>query len=512
MELESIIHKLTLSSTHDLALASARLLERIRRLNVLSKPRKMPNAIDTPQFSATSHFHMSAKQQSKATSAVGAKGGNPSLIERGIADELKWYRLAGIEELSLSLSLQLIHLFLPNRAHYSLFINLPRFLHRASLPSSDPGSIHPCLLNVCHLCACTSDNGLASFQPYFLQRTRYHLQQSLMFSDRITDFLWASIVLGCFYGRERRLAECAAIVGSTTRFAIACGLDLPSNYMKGMHNSYVPQQLLPPPKDEIDADDRLLLAHSIYVWSHALPFICGFYPALFHDGRRIPDSQNTSIGTQDDSPDSGDEKWRPNLDVKVLVVRIFERVNRLGLSIAANDFRGLEEEYSAIEAQIHLQYAMFYPKAEANEMGHRVTSTSSKPRIFPACATLFGSELLLHSFRAKDEAASRRKLLECVQSLVDICDNAEGSRDIHLGLVNAMHMMNSVRVIARELQGSKVRQTAGLSINYCRSIELLLDFVDDSISVFPAWADAPVSLMDTLTAAVNSLSTKQPAH
>ncbi|KAF8316528.1 hypothetical protein DL93DRAFT_733606 [Clavulina sp. PMI_390] len=151
MELENIIHKLTLSSTHDLALASARLLERIKRLDVLSKPQKIPNTVDSLRLSATAHFYTSAEQQGRTTSGTGAKGVKPSLIERDIADELKWYRLVGIEELPLSLSLQLIHLFLPNRAHYSLFTNIPRFLHRASLPSSDPGSIHPCLLNVCHL-------------------------------------------------------------------------------------------------------------------------------------------------------------------------------------------------------------------------------------------------------------------------------------------------------------------------------------------------------------------------
>ncbi|KAF8311411.1 hypothetical protein DL93DRAFT_1486945 [Clavulina sp. PMI_390] len=145
---------------------------------------------------------------------------------------------------------------------------------RLSLPSSHPDAIHPCLLNACYLGACASSGGgLAAFKPPFVERTRHFLQQALMFADRTTDFLWASLALGVFYARERRLVECFVGAGVTTRFAVACGLNLRSDSTTEKNSSDSSEHLLPPPKDAAEADNRARLSQAIYVASQAFPLL-----------------------------------------------------------------------------------------------------------------------------------------------------------------------------------------------------------------------------------------------
>ncbi|KAF8312239.1 hypothetical protein DL93DRAFT_2082354 [Clavulina sp. PMI_390] len=47
--------------------------------------------------------------------------------------------------------------------------------------------------------------------------------------------------------------------------------------------------------------------------------------------------------------------------------------------------------------------------------------------------------------------------------------------------------MTALRILAHELQRSDTQKDAGLSIHYCEAIEVLLDYVDDTILLYPAW-------------------------
>ncbi|KAF8309033.1 hypothetical protein DL93DRAFT_2086204 [Clavulina sp. PMI_390] len=69
-----------------------------------------------------------------------------------------------------------------------------------------------------------------------------------------------------------------------------------------------------------------------------------------------------------------------------------------------------------------------------------------------------------------------------------------------------IHIMNAARVIACELRRAETRERADLSVSYCRSLELLLDFMDATMIAFPAWVDTLSSLKDTLVVAATSLS------
>ncbi|KAF8316529.1 hypothetical protein DL93DRAFT_733626 [Clavulina sp. PMI_390] len=127
---------------------------------------------------------------------------------------------------------------------------------------------------------------------------------------------------------------------------------------------------------------------------------------------------------------------------------------------------------------------------------------------FSPCATLYGCGLVLYGLRARDDKEARRKMLQCVQSLVDICKDLQNHKrhlKAQIRLTNAGHMMDAIRIIACELQQLGAEGNPALLISYCHSIELFLDFLDEITLLFPAWADITTSLKGTLTAAANSL-------
>ncbi|KAF8315753.1 uncharacterized protein EI90DRAFT_310693 [Cantharellus anzutake] len=71
---------------------------------------------------------------------------------------------------------------------------------------------------------CPEPPTLSAYEPHFLDLTRIHLTSSLSLCDRLSHFIWASIILGCYYGQVGRVVESYSTMGATVRFAVACGL------------------------------------------------------------------------------------------------------------------------------------------------------------------------------------------------------------------------------------------------------------------------------------------------
>ncbi|KAF8309041.1 hypothetical protein DL93DRAFT_2170673 [Clavulina sp. PMI_390] len=500
LELELLTHRLTLSSVHSFFLASKKLQERIERLGRISKPHQvfnLTNLIERRIRPASEHGYDS--QQERENFSENSSRGFPT-AQGTIERELELVRLEDFRDLPPALSFKLIHSFLPFRSQWYFLLDVSHFLQCLTLPASHSESIHHCLLNACYLGACTSIGGaLGSFKPHFLQRTRHFLQQSLEFADRPIHFLWASVILGVFFARERRMAECLASAGATARFAVACGLNLTTNPTRGGDRSYHVGCLLPPPKDKIEADDRTRLAHTIFVLGQALPLLCGYAPAFTYD----VDDDGWSLISEWAYPGCPDVKITMTAEEPPYLTFLEAH----SPTVQAHGYCGSEEEYLAIEKQIHSKPTSSLLLFDERGLQPLEASSTFQPHVILAHATLYGSGLILHSLRANEDAESKRKMLQCAQGLVEICDNARGNRRLHVGMVNAAHMMNAVRIFARELQRSAVRETAERSIDYCRSIELLLDYLDDMVSSLPAWANAPVALKSTLLAAAASLST-----
>ncbi|KAF8309030.1 hypothetical protein DL93DRAFT_1796699 [Clavulina sp. PMI_390] len=297
LELEIILSRLTLSSAHNISLARERLLDRTRRLGRLPDPQLLDQIYPLQHVSSE---ESDPRQRFSVVLGDNVTMGELSALQVIVEEELRFHRSEGLEEISPELSIHLINLFLQYSSHYYFLADIPHFVRCLSLPPSHQDSIHPCLLNACYLGACASNGGgLASFKPYFLERTRRFLQDSLMFADRPTHFLWASIILGVFFGRERRLVECLAMAGATAHFAIACGLSLPNGSFGASDDSKSNEYLLPFATSKLDADDRVRLAHSLYIGGQTFPLLCGYPPMFRYDDKWSPISHEASLKFED---------------------------------------------------------------------------------------------------------------------------------------------------------------------------------------------------------------------
>ncbi|KAF8309905.1 hypothetical protein DL93DRAFT_1689920 [Clavulina sp. PMI_390] len=267
LQLQLQVNKVALSSSHDFSIASVRLGERIRLLGDMSGQIRTPaNAAWLPIYPAFGDEERDTMQSQK-NDVTG------NVIERFIAER----RLASFtwttgEELPSSMSQYLIRLFLPYRLQHYFFMDVSHFLHCLALPLDHPESIHPCLRHACHLAACNVIGGrFALLEPYFIDRTRYFLHQSLMFVDRVPHFLWASLLLGYCLAKKRRLEESYVIFTAACQLATACGL-----YEHADHRAPPSTPLLPPPRNPIEAMDRIWLVHSLYLGDQALSAISAF--------------------------------------------------------------------------------------------------------------------------------------------------------------------------------------------------------------------------------------------
>ncbi|KAF8304934.1 hypothetical protein DL93DRAFT_412130 [Clavulina sp. PMI_390] len=500
LELELSIHKLTMASEHDLSLVSARLLERIGRLgDVAVNPKHL--AVETVWLPV---YPISQYGEGKR---LGGQIAVEKLLDRPTSDiqkalvenQLVSYEWAGLGELPLPTSLHLINMFLPYRVQFYFFIDASYFLRCLSLPSSHPDSIHPCLLNACYLAACASSGGtLAFLEPYFIQRTRHFLEQSLMFADRITHFLWASVILGCYFARERRLQECFVVAGSAIRFAFACGLCSQDNNAGKPNEPDDTRYLLAPPKDEAEAINRIQLANALYLMDQTAPLVGGCPPSFPYDPRWAsnPTEGNLEYPYGKGSVVSEEhlsKLWNSDLHLKVSIARMFDRVTDFARDPSETSYQYLNDEYGALEVQISDQQSAIARSSDAPQPQSSGHANIAKPNMLLVNPFLLGIGLLMHSVRAGDDMEARRRMYQCLQALVEISQH--------------VHMMNAIRVLARELQHSETRGNSKLSTTKCNYIESLLDFIEEVVVLFPAWAETPVLLKETLTTALNSLAT-----
>ncbi|KAF8317643.1 hypothetical protein DL93DRAFT_513808 [Clavulina sp. PMI_390] len=324
----------------------------------------------------------------------------------------------------------LISLFLPHRSRFHFFMDTSYFLHSLSLPSSHPESIHPCLRYACYLAACIMTGGrLASLQPYMLARTRHFLNQSLMFADRLPHFLWASMILASYMiGRMRRLEEAFAIVSSAARLASACGLT------RNPHTSREDDYLLPPAKDDAEAEDRIRLARGIYLTDQILATVSRFYPTFPYNGEAY------EVDMEMKNPND-----RPSvMELRVSTVNLFERVIDFGRLVCAHD---REHSYWSLKEQITLFESSVPGLSDSLEFGLFEAVSSSRPHMFFAHMTMYGSAMVLHSLQASSDSEARREMLKNLQSLVNICDESRGPQRINSVQAGLPSMVNLLGIL-----------------------------------------------------------------
>jgi hypothetical protein len=127
-----------------------------------------------------------------------------------------------------------------------------------NLPSTSPEATHPALRNVIFLISCSFGGPvLKTHVPYFLQETRQALRDSLAYADRLTHFLWASMALSVWLGKQGMFLESYVTGASLVRFALGCGLagrDVPEDIGGGLPAD---DSLLPPPSTPAEAVERI---------------------------------------------------------------------------------------------------------------------------------------------------------------------------------------------------------------------------------------------------------------
>lgn len=182
-------------------------------------------------------------------------------------------------------------------------MDVPFFLDLYARPSSDLTSPHPALLNAIYLAACRMLGGrYALFEPYFLETARAELIRALQDADRLTHFLWASVIVAAYLEMSNRITEAYATTSSCAAFALACGIDCVS---PGDISRAATQPIVPPPINSEEAHDRLNLAHAIYTMDRSLTVIAGL-PSVFsfrlslraEPRRRSPSSPREDLTTE----------------------------------------------------------------------------------------------------------------------------------------------------------------------------------------------------------------------
>lgn len=186
-------------------------------------------------------------------------------------------------------------------------MDIPTFLSALARPPDDPASIHPALLNAIYSVSCCLISGtMFTRREYFFRETWRQLNLSLQNADRLTHFLWASVVFGSYFTNTGRLVEAYAVISACARFAIACGLD----GITDINRSSTPQYpLLPPPANEVEAEDRIQLSRAIYMADRALSMLSGF-PSTYRTPRLLIGRSSPSIFPW------GEPSYRDDADIR----------------------------------------------------------------------------------------------------------------------------------------------------------------------------------------------------
>ncbi|KDQ18837.1 hypothetical protein BOTBODRAFT_477223 [Botryobasidium botryosum FD-172 SS1] len=151
----------------------------------------------------------------------------------------------------------LAKMFAEKEHHYTHDPRPPEFYE--SLYNPDPNTgLHPALRNAVFLLACGYYQGpFAQLEPLFLQRTKYHLGQSLALADRLLDYVEAYILFTIYHGLKGRYFQGIRNIAAAVAFAFACGLHAlrPPEWRPADSSSLLPRTLC-----------RSEIRHRIRVW------------------------------------------------------------------------------------------------------------------------------------------------------------------------------------------------------------------------------------------------------
>ncbi|KAF8305631.1 hypothetical protein DL93DRAFT_2232963 [Clavulina sp. PMI_390] len=277
------------------------------------------------------------------------------------------------------------------------------------------------------------------------------MQQSLADADRIPHFLWASSILGIFYAKERRMVEAAATVRALSGFASAYILPFVGDVASGSGNAFPGDILLPAARDDVEEEDRIRFAYSMYFGQRLFSQLSGLpltYP--YTDWGAAMLREAFSLFRGDKASITATEPWKLEVYIRALTADTAGRTRKFAHSVMETRGFSRKEEFNFIEAQIREQHEFFYPLYEPRGRQAIKAFDPFRPNIISAHFTPYGSGVILHSLWATRHPESRVKMFGCLQGFLGICAHVPKHLRPNAGL-EVIHVMNSIRLIAREL-------------------------------------------------------------
>ncbi|KAF8294837.1 hypothetical protein DL93DRAFT_2103261 [Clavulina sp. PMI_390] len=288
-------------------------------------------------------------------------------------------------------------------------------------------------------------------------------------------------------------------------------------WFRDSEEDYNPNQfLLPAPTTEAEALERIWLAHSVFIADQSLSALTGVPGSLLCSERWVPSMERAeAVYPWFKMPIVREEEllkiWESDVHRNVSTAYLFWRVNataravfrmhnfrhclRTAAEAPSNFLETLDDQAIASEMDLaSLKFSISSHDSRIPPLSAVINDTNST--ILFSHTTLFGSSALLHSLYAGQDMKARSEMLRShYPAIHDSLSLA--------GIQRQVHMINAVRILTHELRRPEVRKNVGVSINYCHSIETLLEFLGVMTELYPAWSNSPELLKETLTAAIS---------
>ncbi|KAF8317641.1 hypothetical protein DL93DRAFT_2095622 [Clavulina sp. PMI_390] len=120
------------------------------------------------------------------------------------------------------------------------------------------------------------------------------------------------------------------------------------------------------------------------------------------------------------------ENQQSVVDLRVSTVSLFAQVIDFGRLVCAKKSRDLEHDYALLKEQIASFESLVPGLSDSLEFRPFEAVSTSRPHIFLAHITMYGSGMVLHSLQASKNPEARRDMLKNLQSLIDICKESRG--------------------------------------------------------------------------------------
>ncbi|KAF8324899.1 uncharacterized protein EI90DRAFT_2220276 [Cantharellus anzutake] len=431
--------------------------------------------------------------------------GYGTVIPRGVIDD-KLQHFDTSLGVPHDLSQHLIQVFLPFKSQFNFYIHIPRFLQCTHFPPTHPESVHPALLSAIHLAACSVGGGLmSSYEPVFLTHACSHLEQSLTHADRLIHFMWASVILGCYYMRGGRVAKAFNTISATVRFAVAAGLHGSARGDEAYRITPDSESLLAPPADAIESVERVNLWYALVLCETSISLCAGFPSSAPGDNCASVEAMLSSYNPMTHellpSPDlrayqSVNQVLEADLRTKSAV--LLEAAKNLVLGISLTPDGSLTEGCRRRHGVLLKAYSILSQNlpdiTDPRGLQPRETVCYANPELVQAHLALHACAILLNNIQVSvhPDVSSRKNVVNAAHAMARIASHIRPTGSllpIHGHLNSIWYFYMGCEVLIREIMHLRSRMSpSDMATAECnRSLLIILDVLLELVNYYPFW-------------------------